>query len=136
MQVLIKIHVKLSELEISGLLMLAFVSLPFPRLCLHFAAVCTLSTRTNDSKKYFFEIYQLFSVRSCTALEQVATQQQQQQPLVIDYPSSSVSYIDFWPDGVELSLLCATSPQWSMLSFQWYKDGVALVNSDTLRHVS
>jgi len=72
------------------------------------------------------------------ALTQVARQQQQQQqqkpePLTIVYPSSSVTYIDYWPDSVELSLLCATSPQWSTLLFQWYKDNDVIVNSDRWR---
>jgi len=72
---------------------------------------------------------------SDAALAQVARQpQQQQQPLTIIYPSSSVSYIDYWPDGVELSLLCATSPQWSTLAVRWFKDNVPLVSSDRWRY--
>ena len=69
------------------------------------------------------------------ALSQVAGQQQQQQPtLAIIYPSLSVTYVDYWPDGVPLSLLCATGPQWSTLSFRWFKDDVALVSSNRLRY--
>ena len=71
------------------------------------------------------------------ALVQVAREQQQQpEPLSIVYPSSAVTYIDYWPDGVELSLLCATTPQWSTLPFQWYKNDVLLTNSGRLRYQS
>jgi len=68
----------------------------------------------------------------CTALARVL-RQQQSQPLSIVYPSSATTYIDYWPDGVELSLLCATSPEWSPLSVNWYKDNIRIVNSDRWR---
>ena len=70
------------------------------------------------------------------ALVEIARQQQQQQtePLSIIYPSSAITYIDYWPDDVELSLLCATTPLWSTLTFQWFKDDVLITNSDRWRY--
>jgi len=70
------------------------------------------------------------------ALVQLAREQQQQQqaasPSVV-YPSSSVTYIDYWPDGAELSLLCAASRPAATLVVQWFKDAVLLASSDRLR---
>ena len=67
------------------------------------------------------------------ALAQVAGQQQQQQTVSIIYPSASLTYVDHWPDGVALSLFCATSPQWSTLPFHWLKNGLTLASSDRWR---
>jgi len=54
--------------------------------------------------------------------------------MTIVYPSSNVTYIEYWPDGVELSLLCATVPHPATLSFRWFKDNVPLANSARWRY--
>ena len=71
-----------------------------------------------------------------TALADVARQPQQQQPepVSIVFPSSAVSEVIYWPDGIELSLLCAARPHWSTVSFDWYKDDVPIVSSQRWRY--
>jgi len=52
--------------------------------------------------------------------------------LAIVYPQSTVTFINYWPEGIDISLLCAAE-QLITLNITWYKNGTKLENSENWR---